>query len=65
MFWSSLLLSTLMVPACLAAPSHQKRAAIQDATLYAYGANISGFPVLYQNGGKQSLSSRTSACLVG
>lgn len=52
MFWSSLLVPALLAPACLAAPSQEKRAALTDATLYAYGTNISGFPVLYQSSGK-------------
>lgn len=53
MFWSSLLLlPALLSPACLAAPSQEKRAAVNDAVLYAYGTNISGYPVLYQSTGK-------------
>lgn len=46
MFWSSLVLPLLAVPACMAAPSQEKRADITNTTLYAYGTNISGLPIV-------------------
>ncbi|KAJ4397340.1 hypothetical protein N0V93_001565 [Gnomoniopsis smithogilvyi] len=47
MYWTSLLYPLLAVPACQALPSVDKRGAATDATLYAYGTNISAFPVVY------------------
>lgn len=50
MYWASLLYPLLAVPACQALPSLDKRGgAVTDATLYAYGTNISGFPVVYDS----------------
>lgn len=49
MYWTSLF-ALLAVPACNALPSvFEKRASMSDVTLYAYGTNISGFPVVYDS----------------
>lgn len=47
MYWTSLL-AIMALPAAIALPSfHTKRDYVAtDATLYAYGTNISGLPIL-------------------
>lgn len=63
MYWSKVLFPLLAVPACQAFPSIHKRASVTGATLYAYGTNISGFPVVYAHeNGKDPEESVSNPC---
>lgn len=48
MYWTSFF-ALLAVPACQALPSIEQRASMSDVTLYAFGNNISGLPVVYDS----------------